>query len=406
VRAWATTSVVCALVAWWLHPTLAWIVGIALIFWALSYLIAWSYVGSISNDPPYIATVWMLALGVSWWLGHGLSSFAHHPLWEWLLPLVTLAWLWDRLLSGSSPWRRLMEWGLHGGCRLSAWAVLCLSLFIFWIIGSQAGRFFSHYSWVDFAMGFAWSPQTASRWGESVALGAVPVVAGSLLISAIGMAIALPLGLLIAVYTVEYGSSRTRRYSRMLLEVMAGVPTVVYGVLASFVVGPWIQRMALFFGYHASSESALAAGSVIGLMILPYFTALAEEALRSVPKEWREASWSLGATVSETSWKVVVPAAWSALLSAGLLAVSRALGETMIVSMASGLTARLTVDPLASVTTITAQMVSLLLGDQQFDSPRSLAAYALGTLLLLLTLLLNTWAHRSVVRRLRQSGGV
>jgi phosphate transport system permease protein len=268
----------------------------------------------------------------------------------------------------------------------------------------EAARFFDHVPVGDFLFGLRWSPQTAIRAdqvGSSGAFGAVPVLAGTLLITAIAMSVAVPIGLLSAVYMSEYAGGRARAVLKPLLEILAGIPTVVYGFFAALSVGPFVRTLGERVGLDVASESALAAGLVMGVMIIPFVSSLSDDVLNAVPQSLREGSLALGATPSETIRRVVLPAALSGIVGAVLLAISRAIGETMIVVMAAGLAANLTLDPLEAVTTVTVQIVTLLVGDQEFDSAKTLAAFALGLLLFLVTLTLNVIALR-VVRRYRE----
>jgi len=265
-------------------------------------------------------------------------------------------------------------------------------------------RFFRMVPLWDFLFGLEWSPQTALRAdqvGSSGSFGAVPILAGTLLVSSIAMAVAAPIGLLSAIYLSEYASARVRTVAKPLLEVLAGIPTVVYGFFAALTVAPLIRQTGAVWGLDVASESALAAGSVMGIMIIPFVSSLSDDVIRAVPQGLREASYGLGATQSETIRRVIFPAALPGIVGALLLAVSRAIGETMIVVMAAGLAANLTANPLQAVTTVTVQIVTLLVGDQEFDSAKTLAAFALGLLLFAITLVLNVIALR-VVRRYRE----
>ena len=254
-----------------------------------------------------------------------------------------------------------------------------------------------------------WSPQTAIRSdqvGSSGAFGAVPLFAGTLLISAIAMFVAVPVGLMSAIYISEYASRKVRAVVKPALEILAGIPTVVYGFFAALTVAPFIRDMGARFrfdvmGIEIASESALAAGLVMGIMIIPFVSSLSDDAITAVPRSLREGSLGLGATTSETIRQVILPAALPGIVGGVLLAVSRAIGETMIVVMAAGLTANLTANPFEAVTTITVQIVTLLVGDQEFDSPKTLAAFALGLVLFVVTLILNVIALR-VVRKYRE----
>ena len=260
-------------------------------------------------------------------------------------------------------------------------------------------RFFKHVPLLDFLLGLKWSPQTATRAdqvGSSGAFGAIPLFAGTLLIALIAMLIAVPVGLFSAIYLSEYARPSVRTFAKPMLEILAGIPTVVYGFFAALVVAPLIVRAGSAIGLDASSESALAAGLVMGVMIIPFISSLSDDVIGAVPASLRFGSLAMGATRSETIRRVVLPAALPGIMGAILLAVSRAIGETMIVVMAAGLAANLTANPLESVTTVTAQIVTILVGDQEFDSPKTLAAFALGLTLFCVTLLLNIIALRIV----------
>jgi phosphate transport system permease protein len=268
----------------------------------------------------------------------------------------------------------------------------------------EAARFFARVSVVEFLFGVHWSPQTALRAdqvGSSGAFGAIPVFWGTLLITLIAMVVAVPIGLMSAIYLSEYATPRLRAWAKPLLEILAGVPTVVYGFFAALTVGPTMRAFGESLGMSVASESALAAGSVMGVMIIPFVSSLSDDVISAVPRSLREGSYGLGATQSETIRKVVVPAALPGIVASVLLAVSRAIGETMIVVMAAGLAANLTVNPLEAVTTVTVQIVTLLVGDQEFDSAKTLAAFALGLGLFVVTLSLNVIAL-VVVRRYRE----
>ena len=267
-------------------------------------------------------------------------------------------------------------------------------------------RFFSMVNPIEFLFGLNWSPQMAIRAdqaGSSGAFGAIPLFWGTIFIGAvIAMIVAIPLGLMSAIYLTQYASPRVRAWMKPLLEILAGVPTVVYGYFAALTVAPAIRDFGLALGIPSSSESALAAGLVMGIMIIPFVSSMADDSLAAVPQAMRDGSLAMGATKSETIRKVLVPAALPGVVGGVLLAVSRAIGETMIVVMAAGLAANLTANPFASVTTVTTQIVQLLTGDQEFDSPKTLAAFALGLVLFLVTLALNVVALR-VVKKYREA---
>ena len=265
-------------------------------------------------------------------------------------------------------------------------------------------RFFQQVNFFEFITGSKWSPQTAIRAdqvGSSGSFGAIPLFTGTLLISAIALTVAVPLGLMSAIYLSEYASNRVRSTVKPLLEILAGIPTVVYGFFAALTVAPAIRTFGENIGLSVSSESALAAGTVMGIMIIPFVSSLSDDVITAVPQSMRDASFGLGATQSETIRKVVIPAALPGIVGSVLLAASRAIGETMIVVMAAGLAAKLTANPLDAVTTVTVQIVTLLTGDQEFDSAKTLAAFALGLMLFVTTLLLNVIALYTV-RRYRE----
>ena len=267
-------------------------------------------------------------------------------------------------------------------------------------------RFFSLYPATSFIFGLEWSPQTAIRAdqaGSSGAFGSIPLLWGTFFIGAIiAMVVAIPLGLMSAIYLTQYAHPRVRAWLKPILEILAGVPTVVYGYFAALTVAPMVRSLGLALGVtSASSESALAAGSVMGIMIIPFISSMADDSIAAVPQSMRDGSLAMGATTSETIRRVLLPAALPGVMGGILLAVSRAIGETMIVVMAAGLAANLTLNPFASVTTVTTQIVQLLTGDQEFDSAKTLAAFALGLALFLITLLLNLIALR-IVRRYQE----
>jgi phosphate transport system permease protein len=268
----------------------------------------------------------------------------------------------------------------------------------------EAMRFFREVPLSDFLFGLNWSPQTAIRTdqvGSSGSFGAVPLFTGTLLITAIAMFVSVPVGLMTAIFLAEYSSSRVRSIAKPLLEILAGIPTVVYGFFAALTMAPAIRRAGEALGLEVASESALAAGVVMGIMIIPLISSLSDDAINAVPRAMRDGALGLGSTRSETVIRVILPAALPGIIGGILLAVSRAIGETMIVVMAAGLAANLTANPLEAVTTVTVQIVTLLVGDQEFDSAKTLAAFALGLALFLTTLVLNV-AGLQVVRRYRE----
>ncbi len=319
------------------------------------------------------------------------------------------------LAVGGLAWaRRLIRSDLRARNQVekvvSAFLVICSTVAIFTTVGIvlsllfESLRFFHMVPLGEFLFGLSWSPQMAMRSDQIAgtgAFGAVPLFAGTALISLISMVVAVPLGLLSAVYMAEYSAPRFRAVVKPLLEVLAGVPTVVFGFFAIQVVGPVIRDFSQAVGLDIASESALVAGLVMGIMIIPFVSSLSDDIITAVPNSLREGSYGLGATRSETIVKVVLPAALPGIVGGVLLAVSRAIGETMIVVMAAGLSANLTANPFEAVTTVTVQIVTLLVGDSEFDSPKTLAAFALGLVLFCVTLALNIIALH-VVRKYRE----
>lgn len=277
---------------------------------------------------------------------------------------------------------------LIGAAAIAVLITLAIILSVF----VESVHFFGKVPLVDFLFGTTWSPQTALRAdqaGATGAFGAIPLFTGTFMIMLIAMLIAGPVGLFAAIYLSEYAHKRTRKWLKPVLELLAGIPTVVYGYFAIISLAPLMRAFGSAVGLDISSESALTTGIVMGVMIIPFISSLADDMITAVPQGLRDASYGLGSTQSEVIRNVVLPAALPGIMGAMLLAISRAIGETMIVVMAAGLSANLTANPLDSVTTVTVQIVSLLTGDQEFDSPKTLAAFALGLSLFLFTLLLN-----------------
>ena len=265
-------------------------------------------------------------------------------------------------------------------------------------------QFFRSVSPLEFLFGTKWSPQIAmhsEQVASSSAFGAISLFTGTLLITFIAMIIAAPIGLMTAIYLSQYASPTLRNIAKPMLEILAGIPTVVYGFFAALTVAPFIRDLGESIGLSVASESALAAGIVMGVMIIPFVSSLSDDAINAVPQPLKEGSLAMGATHSETIKKVLLPAALPGIIGAMLLAISRAIGETMIVVMAAGMAANLTANPLEAVTTVTVQIVTLLTGDQEFDSPKTLVAFALGLMLFVTTLALNIIALK-VVRKYRE----
>jgi phosphate transport system permease protein len=293
---------------------------------------------------------------------------------------------------------------------MSVFMVACSIVAILTTIGIIVSLLFESWAFfklvppADFFFGLNWEPQIAIRPDQIAgagAFGAVPVFLGTLVISTIAMIVAVPIGLFTAIYLVEYASDRVRNVVKPLMEILAGVPTVVYGFFAVLTVAPFIRNAGSLMGLVTSPNSALAAGLVMGVMIIPFISSLSDDAIRAVPRSMRDGSLAMGATRAETMTKVLLPAALPGIVGGVLLALSRAIGETMIVVMAAGLIASMNINPLDSVTTVTVQIVTLLIGDTAFDSPKTLAAFALGLVLFVVTLCLKVVAL-TIVRRYRE----
>jgi len=316
-------------------------------------------------------------------------------------------------LGGAHAWRRInpdlrarnrvervVRWFLIAASSLAIFTTIGIVLSVLF----EAIRFFQKVPATEFLFGLNWSPQTAIRAdqvGSSGSFGAVPLFTGTMLITAIAMVVAVPVGLMSAIYLAEYSSARVRGIAKPLLEILAGIPTVVYGFFAALTVAPWVREAGEAAGIAVASESALAAGLVMGIMIIPLVSSLSDDAINAVPSAMRDGALGLGSTRSETMTKVILPAALPGIVGGILLAVSRAIGETMIVVMAAGLAANLTANPFEAVTTVTVQIVTLLVGDQEFDSAKTLAAFALGLMLFVVTLFLNV-IGLGVVRKYRE----
>ncbi len=329
---------------------------------------------------------------------------------DWILTVFALLagifgfwWAYFRIAPGFHARNHVENWISYVLVACSSLAVLTTVGIIFSVL-VESLRFFQRIPVTEFLFGLSWSPQTALRSDQVAsdgAFGAVPLFVGTFLISLIALSVAVPVGLFSAIYLSEYASKRFRAIAKPLLEILAGIPTVVYGFFAALVLAPAIRELGTRVGMDVSSESALAAGLVMGVMIIPFVSSLADDFINAVPQSLRDGAYALGATRSETIRQVVMPAALPGIVGGVLLAASRAIGETMIVVMASGLTANLTLNPLDAVTTVTTQIVTLLVGDQEFDSAKTLAAFALGLVLFVVTLTLNI-VSLHIVRKYRE----
>lgn len=298
-----------------------------------------------------------------------------------------------------------VRWMLAGATLIS----ILTTLGILVSIVGEAIRFFQMQGFWDFITGTVWNPgasflEAAGRGKEGASaaqFGSLPLFAGTFMITAIAMLVAIPIGLLSAIYMSEFATPRMRGIAKPMLEVLAGIPTVVYGFFAAITVAPLIVAAAQVFGLKADFNNALAPGIVMGIMIIPFISSLSDDVINSVPDSMRQGALALGLTHGETIRDVVVPAALPGIISASLLAVSRALGETMIVVMAAGMLPNLTANPLENMTTVTVRIVAALTGDQEFASAETLSAFALGLVLFVVTLTLNL-ASVIMIRRFRE----
>jgi phosphate transport system permease protein len=334
-----------------------------------------------------------------------LMNISHMAQFVVALSVAILAGLWaQRSIRPEQRARNRVEQAINFFLLSSSTLAIFTTIGIVLSVLFESIRFFQQIPISEFLFGLEWSPQTAIRAdqvGSSGVFGSIPLFAGTLLITLIAMMVAVPIGLMSAIYMAEYASKSFRALAKPLLEVLAGIPTVVYGFFAALTVAPFFRDMGASFGLSVSSESALAAGVVMGIMIIPFVSSLSDDVINAVPQAMRDGAYGLGATHSETIRNVIIPAALPGIVGGILLAVSRAIGETMIVVMAAGLSANLTANPLEAVTTVTVQIVTLLVGDQEFDSAKTLAAFALALVLFVITLALNMFALH-IVRKYRE----
>lgn len=328
------------------------------------------------------------------WIGAGITL---------LLAFATGAFAFTRVKAPFKA-RTRVERGIMGLLLVASLIAILTTMGIFLSLLWESLRFFSKVPITDFLFGTLWSPQVIDPADPGRTLGAVPLFWGTFFIGAvIAMIVAIPFGLMSAIYLTQYAAPQVRRWMKPILEILAGVPTVVYGYFAALTVAPAVRDLAVKLGMpFASSESALAAGIVMGVMIIPFVSSMADDSIAAVPTAMRDGSLAMGATKSETITKVLIPAALPGVVAGVLLAVSRAIGETMIVVMAASGAANITLNPMESATTVTKQIVDLLTGDAEFDSPKTLAAFALGLTLFMITLLLNIVALR-VVKKYREA---
>lgn len=313
-------------------------------------------------------------------------------------------WMAIRTIEPTLRVRRVLEKTITRVLLLASLISILTTIGIVLSIIFEAVHFFKIVNFWDFLTGTEWNPDAATIDAQGNAqplFGSVPLFAGTFMITAIAMCVAIPVGLFSAICMSEYASLRTRRIAKPALEILAGIPTVVYGFFAAITVSPLIVQLAQAVGLQSDYTNALSPGLVMGVMIIPLVSSLSDDVISSVPQSLREGSLALGAYPSETIKRVVLPAALPGIVSACLLAVSRAVGETMIVVMAAGLQPNLSWNPLEGMTTVNVRIVDALTGDQAFDSPETLAAFGLGLVLLVLTLCLNI-ISLTVIRKFRQ----
>ncbi|HQV01916.1 MULTISPECIES: phosphate ABC transporter permease subunit PstC [unclassified Novosphingobium] len=330
------------------------------------------------------------------WIGAGLSL---------VLALAGGAFGYTRV-TRDFPARTRVERAVLGLLLAASSVAIITTLGIIGSLVFEAFRFFTFVSPFDFLFGTNWNPDPFAPINPEIGkkLGAVPLFWGTLFIGAIiAMIVAVPLGLMSAIYLTQYASARFRKWVKPMLEILAGVPTVVYGYFAALTVAPLVRDFAAGIGVaNPTTESALAAGLVMGVMIIPFVSSMADDSIAAVPQAMRDGSLAMGATKSETIRKVLIPAALPGIVAGVMLAISRAIGETMIVYMAAGAAARLSANPFDSMTTVTYQIARLLTGDGDFAHPSTLSAFALGLVLFGVTLVLNIVALR-VVKRFREA---
>ena len=299
------------------------------------------------------------------------------------------------------------DW-LKGFFRVSSWITVGITFAIIASLSYETIKFFTMVDPSEFFFNTTWSPQTAFRAdsvGSSGEFGFIPLIWGTMFITIIAMCIAGPIGMLAAIYTAEYLKPSHRTVVKPLLEILAGIPTVVYGFFAAIVLGPWLRSMGVTLGLDVATESALAAGMVMGMMIIPLISSITDDVIKAVPSAMRDGARGMGATREETIKDIILPAALPGIVAGFIMAIARAIGETMIVVMAAGLAANMTANPLEAVTTVTVQIVTLLIGDQEFDSAKTLSAFALAFTLFVVTFILNWIAYRNyknAIDRLKQ----
>jgi phosphate transport system permease protein len=316
------------------------------------------------------------------------------------LAALGFAWGYSRIRPGLRA-RNITETVIRSGLFLASTVAVLTTVGIVLSVLFETIHFFQFVSPFDFLFGTVWDPRFATVGKAEGQFGLLPLLWGTLFISAVALLVAVPVGLFAAIYMSEYAGSKVRAFAKPVLEILAGIPTIVYGFFALSVFGPLFRDLGFNIGLDISASSVLTAGIVMGVMIIPFVSSLSDDIISAVPQSLREGSYGLGATQSETIKRVILPAALPGIVGAVLLAASRAIGETMIVVLAAGIAANLTLNPLEPVTTITVKIVSQLTGDLEFNSPQTLVAFALGLTLFIITLALNVYALY-IVRKYRE----
>ena len=316
------------------------------------------------------------------------------------LAAIGFAWGFTRIRPELRS-RNIVEGVVRGGLFVASTVAVLTTIGIVLSVLFETIHFFQFVSPFDFLFGTVWDPSFATVGQAEGQFGLLPLLWGTLFISAVALLVAVPVGLFAAIYMSEYAGSKVRAFAKPVLEILAGIPTIVYGFFALSVFGPLLRDLGFNIGLDISASSVLTAGIVMGVMIIPFVSSLSDDIINAVPQSLREGSYGLGATQSETIKKVILPAALPGIVGAILLAASRAIGETMIVVLAAGIAANLTLNPLEPVTTITVKIVSQLTGDLEFNSPQTLVAFALGLTLFIITLALNVYALY-IVRKYRE----
>lgn len=314
--------------------------------------------------------------------------------------LAGLVWA-KRHVSQQFRARNQVEKAINVGLILCSGVAILTTIGIVLSMLREALHFFQFVSPVDFFFGTEWNPGFSTSGNAEGSYGILPLIWGTLMVSGIALLVAVPIGLLIAIYLAEYASPRLRSWAKPTIEVLAGIPTIVYGVFALMIIGPFFKLVGESIGVDINATSALTAGFVMGIMIIPFVSSLSDDIITQVPRSLRDGSLGLGATKSETILQVVLPAALPGITGAFLLAVSRAVGETMIVVLAAGNSPLLHANPLEAVSTVTVTIVKQLTGDTDFASPQALVAFALGLTLFVITLGLNIIALY-IVRKYRE----